>query len=101
MTTTTSLKLSDTLKAKINRIALGEGKTPHALMVETLERGVEQALLRQEFYNDGLAAYQEAMQLNRAFSGDDVKAYIVARIGGRPATRPTAVSLLPTTTAKK
>lgn len=91
MASTTSLKLNDELKQKINRIALVEGKTAHALMVETLERGIEQALLQQQFYADGESALQETVQTNKAYRVDDVKAYVMARISGEPLKKPKPV----------
>ena len=48
ITGTTSLKLPDTLKATIAKVAAFEGKTAHALMVDTLQAAMEDALARQQ-----------------------------------------------------
>ncbi len=93
MSATTSLKLSDDLKATIAKVAAFEGKTAHALMVETLQAAMEDALVRQQFYAEGEAAYQDALRTNAVFRAADVKAYALARAAGGQPARPQAVPL--------
>jgi hypothetical protein len=80
MTATTSLKLPDDLKATIAKVAAFEGKTAHALMVDTLQTAMEDALVRQQFYADGEAAYKDTLRTNTVYAGADVKAYVMARV---------------------
>ena len=93
MPTTTSLKLPDALKVTIAKVAAFEGKTAHALMVDTLQAAMEDALARQQFYVDGEASYQDAMHTNAVFSAADVKAYVMARVKGGKPGRPKALPL--------
>ena len=93
MSTTTSLKLPDALKATIAKVAAFEGKTAHALMVDTLQAAMEDALVRQQFYADGEAAYQDTIRSNAVFDGADVKAYVLARAAGGKPGRPQALRL--------
>jgi predicted transcriptional regulator len=93
MPPTTSLKLPDALKATIAKVAAFEGKTSHALMVDTLQSAMEDALARQQFYADGEAAYQDTLHTNAVFNGADVKAYALARVAGGQPARPQAVPL--------
>lgn len=93
MPSTTSLKLPDNLKASIARVAALEGKTSHALMVETLQSAMDDATQRQQFYADGDAAYQEAVRTNRVYSGKAVSSYISERVKGRAARRPQPMAL--------
>ena len=93
MSTTTSLKLPDALKATIAKVAAFEGKTAHALMVDTLQVAMEDALVRQQFYADGEAAYQDTIRSNTVFGGADVKAYVLARAAGGKPVRPQAQPL--------
>lgn len=100
MTATTSLKLPDDLKNAIAKVAAFEGKTAHALMVETLQSAMEDALVRQQFYADGEAAHQDTTRTNAVYGGADVKAYVLARVNagkkvgksggklGRPKAKP-------------
>jgi|CXWL01.1.fsa_nt_gi predicted transcriptional regulator len=66
MPATTSLKLPDSLKTTIAKVAASEGKTAHALMVD-------------------------ALHTNAVFSGVDVKAYVMARVKGGKPRRPKAL----------
>ena len=91
MPATTSLKLPDDLKATIAKVAAFEGKTAHALMVDTLQSAMEDALSRQQFYADGEAAYQETLRTNVVYGAADVKAYVMARAAGRNPARPQAL----------
>ena len=96
MSTTTSLKLPEALKKTIAQVALMEGKTPHALMVETLQTAMDDAVLREKFYADGEASHAETLATNRVYRADDVKSYVLARIQGRNPKRPKPVPLDPT-----
>lgn len=93
MTVTTSLKLPDDLKNTIAKVAAFEGKTAHALMVDTLQSAMEDALLRQQFYANGEAAFQHTLRTNAAYGGDDVKAYVLARMKGNMAAGNTAAKV--------
>ena len=93
MHATTSIKLPEALKATITKVAAFEGKTAHALMVETLQSSMEDALARQQFYTDGEAAYQDSVRTNAVFGGADVKAYVMARLAGKQPLRPQALPL--------
>ena len=90
MTATTSLKLTDDLKKTIAKVAAFEGKTAHALMVDTLQAAMEDALVRQQFYADGEAAYQATLRNNAVYAGADVKAYVMARVNSGAPVRPQA-----------
>ena len=93
MPATTSLKLPDALKANIAKVAAFEGKTAHALMVDTLQAAMEDALVRQQFYADGEASYRDTLRTNAVFGGADVKAYVLARVAGGKPRRPQALRL--------
>ena len=88
MSTTTSLQLSTALKATIAKVAALEGKTPPALMVDTLQSAMEDALARQQFYANGEASFQDTVRSNTVYGGADMKAYILARATGRKLGKP-------------
>lgn len=91
MSNTTSLKLPDALKTRIAQVAAFEGKTAHALMVDTLQEAMENALA--QWYADGEASYQETLGTNAVFGAADVKAYVVARLQGDKPDQPKAQPL--------
>jgi predicted transcriptional regulator len=91
MPATTSIKLPDALKITIAKVAAFEGKTAHALMVDTLQAAMEDALMRQQFYADGESSFQDTLRTNAVFGGADVKAYVMARLkSGKSPSRPRA-----------
>ena len=95
MTSTTSLKLPEALKAAIAQVAASEGKTPHALMVDTLQSAMDDARERQPFHADADATLHDRLRTGTVYRAQDVKAYITARAGGAQAARPQALSLDP------
>ena len=95
MPNTTSLKLPDALKASIARVAALEGKTSHALMIETLQSAMDDATQRQQFYADGDAAYREALRTNQVYDGKAVSSYVAQRVRGRASSRPLPIPFEP------
>ena len=93
MSATTSIKLPDALKASIAKVAAFEGKTSHALMVDTLQTAMDDALARQQFYAEGEASYQDSLRTNAVFGGADARAYVMARVAGQQPGRPQALPL--------
>ena len=85
---TTTLKLSESLKARIAPIAEAAGKTPHAWMVEALEAQAALAEMRQAFIAAGEASAAEVDAGGPLYAAEDVHAYIVARAAGKSSARP-------------
>ncbi len=92
MTTTTSLKLPDELKAQIAMTAKREGKTAHALMVEALQTAMNEASLMRAFQDSALAAYEEAVRINKVYNGQATKAYYLAKLRGEKAKKPPMIA---------
>ena len=92
MTSTTSLKLPEELKAQIAIVAKQEGKTAHALMIEALQTAMNEAALMQAFRQSALAAYEETVKLNKVYRGDDIKAYYLAKMNGEKVKKPDMVT---------
>jgi predicted transcriptional regulator len=92
MTSTTSLKLPDELKAQIAIVARQEGKSAHALMVEALQTAMNEAALMQAFKQSALAAYEETVRQNKVYRGEDIKAYYLAKLQGQNVKKPNMVA---------
>jgi predicted transcriptional regulator len=88
MTATTSLKLPDALKEQIAVTAAREGKTAHALMVETLQTAMDDARMRQQYYDDGDASYQDMVHTNISYAAADVHNYMLAKVRGENPSLP-------------
>ena len=88
MTTSTTLKLPEQLRARIAPLAEAAGKSPHAWMVEALEAQATLAEARRAFIEQAAAAAAEIDAGAPLFAMEDVHAYIAARAQGRRPQRP-------------
>lgn len=93
MTSTTTLKLSDELKARIASAAQQTGKTAHAFMVEALELQTELAERRSAFVADALLAREEVARYGLVVDADEVFDYLKARADGKAARKPDPSSI--------
>lgn len=91
MAATTTLKLTDDLRARIAPLAEAAGKTTHAWMVEAIEAQVALAEMRESFIADAQAAADEIDSGGPLYAAEDVHAYIVGRAQGKSARRPAPV----------
>lgn len=91
MPATTTLKLTDDLRARIAPLAQAAGKTMHAWMVEALEAQATLAEMRESFIADAQIAADEIDAGGPLYAAEDVHAYIVGRAQGRTVRRPTPV----------
>ena len=85
---TTTLKLPEELKARVGDVAASVGQSPHAFMVQAIEQQTQLAERRRDFVGAALTAEQEVAQYGLVHDGDEVLAYLKARLEGRKATRP-------------
>ena len=85
---TTSLKLPDSLKQRVNALAAQVNKSPHAFMVDLI--AAETA--RTEKYHKLLARAQESNrefdETGMAYDADEVNAYFRAKIQGIELPKP-------------
>jgi predicted transcriptional regulator len=90
--TTTSLKLPDTLKNRIQHFAAENSVSAHAFMVRTLEAEVERLQHRAAFEAEAEAAAAATDAGEAVYSIDEVERYIKAKLRarttGEPVTRP-------------
>ncbi len=89
MSTTTTLKLPDDLKARIAPLAAAAGVSAHAWMVGALATQAELAERRQAFVRDALAAADEVDGGGEVFAAEDVHDYLRAKLASRASERPT------------
>ena len=83
----TSIKLPPKLKSRVATVARRAGKSPHAFMLEAIERQTEQQEARQRFVADALAAEAEALESGLAYDADEVHAAMDARARGKRTPR--------------
>lgn len=80
--TTTSLKLPDELKQRAISAAQRRGMSPHAFMLEAIERTVCAEEQRTAFIAEALAAERDMLEAGMGFAAGDVHRHIRARIAG-------------------
>jgi predicted transcriptional regulator len=85
---TTSLKLPEELKGRIAAVAEKSNRSPHAMMLDMLERGVTAQEQRQDFVASALASREEFARTRMGFEPDELFAYLEARIKGLKSVKP-------------
>jgi predicted transcriptional regulator len=86
----TTLKIAADLKRRVVAAAKAADKSPHAFMLEAIERQTRLDEERRAFVADALAARSEAIKSGQGYAAADVHRYLAARVRGDQATRPKA-----------
>jgi predicted transcriptional regulator len=79
---TTSLKLPDSLKQRVNTLAELAGKSPHAFMVDLIAEETDRAEKRYAFIQSALEAKKDFDATGLGYDADEVHAYMRAKIKG-------------------
>ena len=90
--TTTSVKLSAQLRRRVSSLAKSAGVSPHAFMVEAIERQAEAAEKQRAFHADALAAEAEMERTGKGHRLEDVEKWFAARLKGGKSRAPRASS---------
>jgi len=88
MAGTTTLKLSEKLKARIARLAKATGRTAHSLMIEALEREVTREERMKAFVREALAAKADVEAGGAVYRAEDVHAWLDRLARNPKAARP-------------
>lgn len=88
MKASTTLKLPRELKARIARLAKTTGRTPHALMIEALERQTEREERMEEFVKEAIAADRGIEAGDEVYAAADVHAWLARLASGKRVARP-------------
>ena len=90
---TLSVKLPEATKDRIDRLVASKGGSAHAFMVEAIESRLESEERHDAFVKDGLRAYESMIETGKAYDGEEVLAYMRAKIRGQKVPRPKLKSL--------
>ena len=85
---TTSLKLPDALKQRINTLAELAGKSPHAFMVDVIAEQTERIEEDRAFMARAIASKKHFDETGIAYDADEVNAYFRAKIQGIELPKP-------------
>lgn len=90
---TTTIRLSDELKARVARAAERAGTTSHSFIVEAIAAKTEEEERRTEFHALGEERYAEFLRTGKSIPWDEARKYLLELAEGKPAKRPIARKL--------
>jgi len=86
---TTTIRLEDELKTRINAAAAQAGKSAHAFILDALAQTVEQVEQDNAFHALAEERWARIRATGQTVAWDDAKAYLAARADGRRPRKPT------------
>ncbi len=72
----TSLKIDDTLKGRVQRLASQRRRSPHWVMLEAIQQYVEREEVRESFKEEALASWSAYQETGRHLTGQEVRAWL-------------------------
>ena len=94
MSSTTTIRLSDELKARLAEAARRGGTTAHGFILEAIAEKIEQDERRSAFEEEAQTRLSRLAQSGRSIAWDDMKRYLEARIAGDKVAPPAARKLV-------
>jgi predicted transcriptional regulator len=85
---TTSLKLDQELKERVQRLALARKRSAHWIMREAVEQYVGREEKREQMKQDALAAWAHYQETGLHVSGDEADAWLAKLEAGEDAEAP-------------
>lgn len=85
---TTTIRLTKELKAKVARAAERAGTTPHGFMLEAIAEKAEIEERRAAFVEDAEQRYARIVASGQAVPWSEMRQYLEQRLAGRKAARP-------------
>jgi predicted transcriptional regulator len=90
MSTTTTIRIEDELKARVATAAQLAGKTSHAFILDAISQTVEQVEQDNTFNAVADQRWAAIQAGGKTVAWDDAKAYLAARANGKPTRKPSA-----------
>ena len=87
---TTTIRLPEDLKTRLDSLAAADGKSTHAFMVEALARAAELRERQLGFDAEVQERWKHLQRTGLVLAHDEVKAYAVALAAGKKPRRPKA-----------
>ncbi|MFO1403555.1 MAG: DUF1778 domain-containing protein [Azonexus sp.] len=90
---TTTIRLSDDLKARVADAAARAGTTPHSFILEAIAEKAEQVERRAEFDAVAEARYARIVDSGKTIPWSEMRNYLEGRVAGTAVKRPAARKL--------
>lgn len=88
MSTTTTIRLPDDLKARIASAAERAGKTTHSFILEAIAEKAELEEKRADFDAEADARFARIVESGRTIPWSDMRHYLEGRLAGKQTPRP-------------
>ena len=92
---TTTIRLPEALKARVERLAATNGGTVHAFMIDAISEATHRMELRQAFEAEAEQRVQSMQQSGEYLSLDDLRAYASTLARGEQAPKPAPRTMTP------
>jgi predicted transcriptional regulator len=90
---TTTIRLSETLKARVSAAAKRAGTTPHGFILQAIAEKTEDAERRADFDAVAEGRYAEIVASGKAIPWAEMRRYLQGRLAGKRTPRPAARKL--------
>lgn len=87
---TTTIRLPDSLKARVAKAARRSKQTTHGFILEAIAEKAEQEERRSAFHDLAEERYERIVASGKTLAWADVRKYLEARMAGKTARRPRA-----------
>ena len=87
-TATTSLKLDDQIKKRVQRLAQARQRTPHCVMREAIEQYLEREEKRERLRQDALKAWNHYQMTGLYLSAEEADVWLAKLEAGKVAPTP-------------
>ncbi len=85
---TTTIRLSEELKARISSAAKRAGSTTHRFILEAIAEKAEQADRKADFQDEAFQRYEKMIDSGKPIPWDTMKEYLMGRAAGESRRRP-------------
>lgn len=92
---TTTIRLPEELKARVERLAAAAGGTVHAFMVEAIAEVAEQRERREVFLAEAERRWKKMQRTGEYLTHDDLRTYAMALARGEKPPRPVPRTMTP------
>ena len=90
---TTTIRISDDLKARVAAAAECAGKTSHGFILEAIAEKAEQTERRNDFDDVADRRFADIVASGKTIPWSEMRTYLEKRLIGKPARRPAAKKL--------
>lgn len=87
---TTTIRLSDELKARVAAAAKRESTSAHNFILEAIAEKADAAERRADFHAEARRRYAEFLETGESIPWEEMRSYLMGRIHGKVMPRPVA-----------